>query len=174
MMKKTISFLLAAVLLLAAAVPVSASQADKPELRMHLRSDLGGVKPEEYTRFAEIESDVLDFNTVTRTDPVFVADYAGTALMETDELRAGRQYVVYYDLYPVGDYALPETKDELDVQFDCDKGVQVITYNITRGGKDDRRAVNIMAVVKVDGSLLQRIIGWLYDRYLKARAWSLY
>ncbi|MBQ6553932.1 MAG: hypothetical protein IJL89_01750, partial [Firmicutes bacterium] len=49
------------------------------------------------------------------------------ALMETDELRAGRQYVVYYDLYPVGDYALPETKDELDVQFDCDKGVQVIT-----------------------------------------------
>ncbi len=31
-----------------------------------------------------------------------------------------------------------------------------------------------MAVVKVDGNLFQRIIGWLYDRYIKMRAWSLY
>ena len=174
MMKKTISFLLAAVLLFASVIPVFAAETDKPTLKMHLRSDLGGVKPEEYTKFAEIESDILDFNTVTRTDPVYVADYAGTSLLTTDALKAGRQYVVYYDLYPVGDYELPETKEELDVQFDCDKGVQVITYNITRGGKDSRRMFSIMAVVKVDGNLFQRIIGWLYDRYIKMRAWSLY
>lgn len=174
MMKRTAAFLLAAVLLFAAVVPVYAADAAEPALRMHLRSDLAGVKPEEYAKFAEIESDALDFNTVTRTDPVSVSDYAGTALADTDALKAGRQYVVYYDLFPVDGFALPETKEELDVRFDCDKGAEVISYNITRGGKDDLRALNIMAVVKVDGNLFQRIIGWLYDRYLKARAWSLY
>ncbi len=172
MIKKTIGFLLTAVLLAAMFVPAFAQAADETTT-LHLRSDLAGVKPEDYTKFAEIESGVLDFNTVTRTDPVSVADYSGTSLMDTDELKAGREYVVYYDLFPVDGFVLPETKEELDIRFDCDKGVRVISYNITRG-RDNVRAVNIMAVVKVDGSLFQRIIGWLYDRYIKARAWSLY
>ena len=173
MMKKTISFLLAAILLFSALVPVLAADAEKPTTRMHLRSDLAGMKPADYTKFAEIEGGVLDFNTVTRVNPVSVSDYSGTGLMNTDELKAGREYVIYYDLYPADGFVLPQTKEELDIQFDCDKGAQVITYNITRG-RDNQRMVNIMAVVIVDGSLFQRIIGWLYDRYIKARAWSLY
>ncbi len=165
---------MASVLLFAMLVPGLALDAEKPTTVLHLRSDLDGVRPEEYTRFAEIESGVLDFNTVTRTDPVYVSDYAGTALSDTDEMKAGREYVVYCDLFPVNGFVLPETKEELDVQFDCGKGVRVITWNVTRGGKDGLRVVNVMAAVKVDGNLFQRIIGWIYDRYLKLRAWSLY
>lgn len=173
MMKKTISFLLAAVLLFSALVPVSAAEGVDPTIRMHLRSDLDGMKPADYTMFAEIDSDAMDFNTVTRSNPVSVSDYSGTPLMDTDELKAGREYVIYYDLYPKDGFVLPQTKEELDIRFDCDKGVRVIHYNITRGS-GDHRMVNIMAVVIVDGNLFQRIIGWIYDRYIKARAWSLY
>lgn len=174
MMKKTICFLLTIVLLFSTLVPVlAADDGETPTTRLHLRSDLAGMKPSNYTKFADIESDVLDFNTVTRTDPVYVSDYSGTALIDTEELTAGREYEVDYDLYPVNGFVLPQTKEELDIQFDCDKGVRVITYNITRGN-GDQRMVHIMAVVIVDGNWFQRIIGWLYDRYIKAKAWSLY
>ncbi len=173
MMKKTISFLLAAVLLFSLLVPVLAADAGNPTTVIHLRSDLDGMKTADYERFAEIESDVLDFNTVTRADPVYASDYGGTGLKVTEELKAGREYVVYYDLYPINGFELPETSEELDLQINCDKGVRVIRYAITRGNKD-MRMVNIMAVVIVDGNIFQRVIGWLYDRYLKARAWSLY
>lgn len=176
MMKKTISFLLAAVLLFSALVPVFAQDAEKPATTLHLRSDLAGVKPEAYAKFAEIESDVLDFNTVTRAHPVSVSDYSGTPVLYTDTLKPGREYEVKYDLLPKNGFVLPQTADNLDIQFDCDKGVRVIYYAVTRGlpGEGDTRAVNITAGVVVDSNLFQRIIGWIYDRYLKARAWSLY
>ena len=176
MIKKTISLCLAAVLLFSALVPVFAAEANTTTT-LHLRSDLAGVMPDEYTKFAEIESDVLDFNTVTRAHPVSVSDYAGTPLLYTTEMKAGREYVVNYDLFPKGGYVLPETAEGLDIQFECDKGVRVIHTAVTYGGasgEGDTRAVNIMTVVVVDGNLFQRVIGWLYDRYLKARAWSLY
>lgn len=173
-MKKTICILLTAVMLLLTAmlVPVSAAAADE-SIKLHLRSDLAGVTPAEYEKFAEIDSEVADFNTVTRADPVSVSDYAGTPVPDWHQLKAGREYEVHYDLFPEDGYVLPQSKEDLDIQFDCDKGVRVISYAITRG-RDDVRAINIMAVVVVDGNLFQRVIGWLYDRYLKARAWSLY
>lgn len=176
-MKKTISVLLTAVMLLLTMmlVPASAAEADT-SIKLHLHSDLDGVTTQAYTKFVEIDSDVVDFNTVTRKDPVYAADYAGTAIPDTQPLKAGREYEVDYDLFPKGGYVLPETADELDMQFECDKGVRVIHTAVTYGlpGEGDTRAVHITAVVVVDGSIFQRVIGWLYDRYLKMRAWSLY
>ena len=91
-------------------------------------------------------------------------------------LKAGREYEVDYDLFPINGYVLPKTADELDIQFECDKGVRVIHTAVTHGlpGEGDTRAVHVVAVVAVAGNIFQRIIGWLYDRYLKMRAWSLY
>lgn len=176
-MKKTISILLTAVMLLATAmlVPASAAEVDK-SIKLHFHSDLDGVTTQDYTKFVEIDSDVIDFNTVTRRLPVSASDYAGTPLLETTPLKAGREYEVDYDLFPKGGYVLPETAEGLDIEFECDKGVRVIHTAVTYGlpGEGDTRAVHIMAVVVVDGNIFQRIIGWLYDRYLKARAWSLY
>ena len=177
MMKKVCSLLLAAVMLLATGmlVPVSAVEGDT-SIRLHLRSDLDGVKPQEYTKFAEIDSLVADFNTVTRNDPVYVSDYAGTAVPDDRPLKAGREYEVDYDLFPKGGFVLPETADGLDIQFTSDSGVRVMHIAVTHGlpGEGDTRAIHITAVVVVDGNIFQRIVGWLYDRYLKARAWSLY
>ena len=176
-MKKTICILLTAVMLLMTAmlVPASAEEADT-SIKLHLRSDLDGLTTQDYTQFVDIDSDVLDFNTVTRKDPVYASDYAGTSLSDSKPLKAGREYEIDYDLFPKGGYVLPETAEELDVEFECDKGVRVIDTAVTYGlpGEGDTRAVHIMAVVVVDGNIFQRIIGWLYDRYLKARAWSLY
>lgn len=175
-MKKTVCVLLAAVMLMLTAMlmPVSAQAADT-SIRLHLRNDLDGVTTQEYTRFAEIDSDVVDFNTVTRKCPVSASDYSGTTVLDAP-LKAGREYEVDYDLFPINGYVLPKTADELDIQFECDKGVQVIHAAVTHGlpGEGDTRAVRITAVVVVDGNIFQRIIGWLYDRYLKMRAWSLY
>lgn len=156
-------------------IPVSAAAVDE-SIKLHLRSDLDGVKPEEYAKFAEIDSDVIDFNTVTRKYPVSAADHAGTPVAQEEALKAGREYVVDYDLFPKNGYVLPQTAEELDIQFECDKGVRVIHAAVTYGlpGEGDTRAVHIMAVVVVDGNLFQRIIGWLYDCYIKMRAWSLY
>ncbi len=175
MMKKTISFLLAAVLLFSAVIPVFAAEVNTTT-KLRLRSDLAGVKPEEYAKFIDVDSDALDFNTVTRAQPVSVADYAGTPLLNTTALKAGREYEVDYDLFPINGYVLPETAEELDIQFECDKGARLIHYAVTHGlpGEGDTRAVHIVAEIVVDGNVFQRIIGWLYDRYLKARAWSLY
>lgn len=169
--------LLTAALMLTTVMLITASAAaSDTSIRLHLRSDLDGVKPEEYAKFAEIDSDVMDFNTVTRKDPVFASDYAGTEIPDSTPLKAGREYEVQYDLFPKNGYVLPETAEELDIAFDCDRGVRVIYTAVTYGlpGEGDTRAVHITAMVVADGNVFQRIIGWLYDRYLKARAWSLY
>ena len=176
-MKKTISVLLTAVMLLLTVmlVPVSAAETDA-SIKLHLRSDLDGLTTQAYTEFAEIDGDVVDFNTVTRKDPVYAADYAGTSLLDSTPLKAGREYEVDYDFFPKNGYVLPQTADELDIEFACDKGVRVIHTAVTYGlpGEGDTRAVHVTAAVVVDGNVFQRIIGWLYDRYLKMRAWSLY
>ena len=176
-MKKALCILLATVMLLMTAMlmPASAAEADT-SIKLHLRSDLDGVTTQGYTQFADVDSDVLDFNTVTRKDPVYAADYAGTALSDSTPLKAGREYEIDYDFFPKGGYVLPQSADELDLQFECGKGVRVIDAAVTNGlpGEGDTRAVHVVAMVVVDGSIFQRIIGWLYDRYLKARAWSLY
>ena len=122
-------------------------------------------------RIVQTWSGVAAGQTVEGRFPVGLGatkDYAFTLTHE--DSATGERYEVVAEGTVLGRPAV----GWLDVRFDCDKGAEVISYNITRGGKDDLRALNIMAVVKVDGNLFQRIIGWLYDRYLKARAWSLY
>ena len=177
MMKRFLSFLLAATLLFSSALIGAAAQPQDttiPPIALRLHSNLDGVTPDEYTKFADILCDAIDYDMEFNA-PVSVADYAGTD--STAPLKAGRTYSVYYSFVPVNGYTLPQTSDELKSSVTCDKGVELISVQVVRGRElhsTVNRSIRVYAVVKVDGNLLQRLFGRIYDLYLKLRAWSLY
>ena len=175
-MKKTISVLLVCLFAVSTILCMPAHAATNEVITLHLKSDLDGVKPDEYEKFADVNCDIVVFDTREGKEPVYASDFAGS--MYTDALKAGRTYSVYYVFIPANGYELPEKLDENNLKIECDKGVTVydcaITSDPSREQPEEQHAVRIFAQVKVDGNIFQRIFGRLYDIYLKIRAWSLY
>ena len=178
-MKKTLSVLLAACLLLCC-TPVFAagSPAAVGAVRLRVRSDIAGCTRNHYTDIVEILSGNVAYDT-SGDGPVFIANYAGAG--EYAHMDAGRTYDITCTLVAAEGYALPDPADGLDLQIDCGKGATVISAEIVSVNRrtDDGqtvpfRGLRIFARVTVDGTVFQRIVGWFTDLILKIKAWSLY
>ena len=178
MLKKTMSALLIVCLLSCCLLPAFAAQ-PTGEIRLKLNSEVAGCLYLNSDCFIEILSDnvILD---PERDAPVSVSDYAGT--VNFCPLEAGRTYYVSYELVAADGYVLPEKLNEGDVKIECGKGVTVLSTQITRksvrndeGVIDSSRGLLIRSRIVVDSNhFWKRVFGYLYDIYLKIRAWSLY
>lgn len=180
MLKKTVCALLALCVLSCCLLPASAA-ALRPtgEIRLKLNSDVAGCLYLNSNNFIEILSDNVILNP-DRDAPVSVSDYAGTVYY--CPLEAGRTYYVSYSLVAADGYVLPEKLSDGDVTIECGKGVTVYSVQITtknvrndEGVIETSKGLQIHASVVVDSNhFWERIFGFLYDIYLKIRAWSLY
>ena len=82
-------------------------------VKLRLRSDVAGYACSDYTRFMEIVSGNVIYNTRS-AGPVYASDYGGTS--DHGKLVAGRTYYVSYVVQAADGYALPDKIDEvLDV-----------------------------------------------------------
>ena len=174
-MKKWLALLLTACLLCGALLPLCAAQAETGVISLRLNSDVAGCTREDRDRLIEIRSD----NVVLATErgwEISIANAAGGA--EGAHMDAGRTYTVTYTLVAAEGYTLPETLSEGDVLLETGKGVTVLNCGIIRmasvTGGEPARALRINADVKVDGTVIQRLIGFLRDLFLKLRSWQLY
>lgn len=178
MLRKTLSVFLVLCTLCCCALPAAAVR-ETGVIRVRLHSDIAGLtESDEPEKMIELLTDNVVYS-YRAAGPVSFADYAGTPVF--DDLKAGRTYDLSYCLDAAEGYALPETIGEGDVQIECGKNVWVYSTQITtaRIRNDDGsfttyKGLRIQAQVVVDGNIFQRIIGFLYDIYLKIRAWSLY
>lgn len=178
-MKKLISLtLILCVLLGCLALPAGAQQ-DAGPISLRLNSDIAGCTRMDVDKLIEIRSPQVTFYPYGDS-PIFIANYAGGG--EYAHMDAGRSYSITYTLVAADGYTLPDEISDGDVIFDCGKGVDVISCKIveirrpdTEAGENLRtKALRIIAVVVVDGTALQRVIGWFRDIILKIRSWSLY
>ena len=178
MLKKAICALLAICVLSCCLLPAAAAQ-PTGVIAVKLKSDVAGCLYLNSDNFIEIASDNVVLNP-ERAAPVSVSDYAGT--VNYCPLEAGRTYYVSYELVAAEGYELPDWLNEGDVQIECDKGVTVYSVQIVRANKHDEngevthfKGLLIRASVVVDSNhFWKRVFGYLYDIYLKIRAWSLY
>lgn len=177
-MQKRVASVITAVCLLCCCLTPAAAAEPVGEMRVRLHSDVAGRTRDDIADHIEILSDNLIIEPV-RKWPVSVYDYAGTP--EFGRLKAGRIYYIYYDLVPAEGYVLPDNVADADLKIECGKGVSVYSVQIVKkaaredtgaGGSD--KGLMIYAAVTVDGSFFQRVVGRLYDIYLKIKAWSLY
>ncbi len=174
-MKKTVSAVLAAILLLFSLLPAAAQpEADVISLRLH--SDVAGCTAADAARLIEILSPQVAYRTDGST--VRISNAAGGG--EYAHMDSGRSYYIVYTLSAAPGYQLPETLSENDISIECGKGVSLISFGVVElavpsGGKDAReRVLRIYANVVPDGSVFQRIVGFIKDVILKIRSWQLY
>ncbi|MCR5150497.1 MAG: hypothetical protein K6B52_04675 [Clostridiales bacterium] len=177
MLKKTLSLIfLLFIILNIFSLSSFAAQADKVSLKIN--SDIAGKTYEDFDSLIEIKSDNVVLN-MRHNQPVHISDYAGTVMF--GEVKAGRKYYIDYSLSPAQGYTLPEKEYDGFFEIETEKGVKIISARIT-GGKirnengelEKTEGVLIRAQVQIDGNLLQRIAGFIYDAYLKIKAWQLY
>lgn len=178
MLKKCISVLLAVCAVCCCCMLPAAAERELGVISVRLNSDVAGCTQESTQALIELLSDNVVYKP-DRVHPVSVSDYAGT--VEYCPLVAGRTYFVTYMLSAADGYTLPDKLQDGDVQIECGKGVTVYATQITVAsirGEDGtftyEKSLTIQARVLVDGNIFQRIVGWIYDQYLKLRAWSLY
>ena len=178
MLKKTISVLLVLCALSCCLIPAMA-EGDPGVISVRLHSDVAGCTYRESANFIEILSDnvILD---PERDSPVSISDYAGT--VELCPVKAGRTYDVSYMLVAAEGCTLPAVPDDSNVKIEHGKNITV--WSVQRVVADKRsengewvrhEGLMIRASVVVDSNnFLKRVFGFLYDIYLKIRAWSLY
>ena len=178
MLKKTLSLLIASLMICVILLPATAA-ADVGPVSVKLNSNLAGKTENDVDAFIEVKSG----NVVLRAihgGPVSVYDYAGTPYLD-EALVAGRTYDITYCLCPAEGYDFPEKLAEGDLEIECGKNVNVFHKTIAVGHdrnddgtfRDDRE-IMIRAMVTVDGNAFQRVVGWFHDLILKIKAWSLY
>ena len=177
-MKRTFALMLALILLCGCLLLPVHAESSVGAVKLRLRSDVAGYACSDYSRFMEIVSGNVIYNTRS-AGPVYASDYGGTS--DHGKLVAGRTYYVSYVVQAADGYALPDKIDDVDLSFDCGKGVSVITSQIvvadvrTDDGTFVRyKGLRVYAKLVVDGNIFQRIAGYFTDLYLKIRAWSLY
>lgn len=181
MIKKTISILFVLCLLFGCVSVMCNAEEAKEEITkvsLKINSDIAGKTYEDADAFIEIKSDNVTLST-RHTQSVHVANYAGT--VEFEAVKAGRTYYMDYSLSPADGYSLPDKAEDGFFEIETGSGVKIISAQIT-GGKirnesgelEETEGILIRASVKVDGNLLQRITGFIYDTYIKIRAWQLY
>ena len=175
-MKKLISVLLAACLLLCCLMPLAAAEPEGGPIRIRLNSDVAGCTSKDVDELIELLSPQVTWYDNGGNGPVSIANYAGGT--EYAHMEAGREYAVTYMLKAADGYTLPEEITDGDVVFECGKGAKVVYCKIAEmyaGSKDARvRALRIIATVVPDGTVMQRIIGFIRDIILKIRTWQLY
>ncbi len=162
------------------AVPAAFAEGKEPvgAIELRLNGDIAGLSSKDVDGFLEIKSGNVVY--ATRGDTVFIADYAGTAV--DTAVRAGRTYFVYYHLTAADGYELPPDKGDVDLTVECGKGVSLLSYDVLSAKYADEdgvfienyRALMIRAKVVVEGTFLERLVGSIWDLFLKIRAWSLY
>ena len=178
-MKKLISLTLILCVLLGCLALPAAAQDETGPISLRLYSDIAGCTRMDVDRLIEIRSPQVTFDPYGES-PIFITNYAGGS--EYAHMDAGRNYVITYTLVAAEGYTLPEEIADGDVVFDCGKGVDVLSCKIVEIRRPDSaegtnvrtRALRIIASVVVDGTAVQRVIGWIKDVILKIRAWSLY
>ena len=177
-MKRTFALMLVLVLLCGCLLLPAHAEAPVGAVKLRLRSDVAGYSCKDYTRFMEIVSGNVVYSTGS-AGPVYASDYGGTS--DDGKLVAGRTYYVSYVVQAADGYTLPDKIDDVQLSFDCGKGVSVITSQIVVGNyrTDDgtfvrSKSLRVYAELVVDGNIFQRIVGYFTDLYLKIRAWSLY
>ncbi len=170
-MKKCVCLLFALVFALSF-LTLPASAAVSNDVVIHLSDDLDGLTGKDYEKFAEFTSGNCSFDLLAPAGPVYFADYAGTAV--DGPLTAGRTYSVYYSFVP--DEGLDAQNCEL--KFDCDSGVEVISFSAVRYAKSEtapeRYGLSVFAQITVRGSFFQRVAGFILDLIAKIKAWQLY
>ena len=177
-MKKLISAALAACLLLTCLLLPAAAKTEEG-ISLRLNSDIAGCTRMDVDKLMEIRSPQVTWYPYGDS-PIFITNYAGYG--EYAHMDAGRTYGITYSLVAADGYTLPEEIAEGDVAFDCGKGVDVVYCKIVEVRRPDSdteenprtRVLRVIANVVVDGTAIQRVIGWFKDVILKIRSWSLY
>ena len=176
-MKKTVSVILLICSLLVFVCNSSAAES-VGDISVRINSDIAGMTERDTEKLIEIEKENVVYST-EGDGPVSIYDYAGTHTSEA--VSAGRTYNIYYTLVAADGYVLPDFLAEGDIDYLCGRGVNVISSQIVTAkvntdgvGPENFRGILIFAHVRVDGNFFQRAAGFIYDRLLKFRAWSIY
>ena len=178
-MKRMISLTLILCVLLGCLALPCAAQAEPGPISLRLNSDIAGCTRMDVDKLIEIRSPQVAFYPYGDS-PVYITNYVGYG--EFAHMDAGRTYGITYTLVAAEGYTLPEELSDGDVVFDCGKGVDVVNCRIVEIRRPDSaaeenprtRALKVVASVVVDGSPIQRVIGWFKDVIMKIRSWSLY
>ena len=142
---------------------------------IYIHSDIADLTADDREMLLTVEGLPLAF-CETGAPAVLIADAAGTQTME--KIVAGRTYTIYFTLTPVGGSVLPEKVDGSTFAISCGKGASLVSVGKVRfpqaQGQENAEGVQIVAQVRADGNLWERLVGKLIDLWLKVRAWSLY
>ena len=177
-MKQFFSVITTVCILLCCLTAPSSAASGGGVIALRLHSDVAGYSSADTEKILEILSPQVKYIDVGNAEPVSVANYAG--FPETGQLTAGRQYAVTCLLVAADGYSLPESLKDGDVSYECGKGVKVLRTDVVKmrfsadSVQEDVQVLRIVATVVADGSLFQRIIGWVSDIILKIRTWQLY
>lgn len=179
-MKKLLCAALAACLLLTCLLLPAAAKTEEG-IFLRINSDIAGCTRMDVDKLMEIRSPQVTWYPYGDS-PIYITNYVGYG--EYAHMDAGRTYGITYTLVAADGYTLPDELAEGDVAFDCGKGVDVVyckvveirrpDSDITPGENPRTKALKIVASVVVDGTTIQRVIGWFKDVILKIRSWSLY
>ncbi len=177
-MKKTICAVLIMCVMLCGLVLPAAAEQDDGVIRIKLNSDIAGCTKDDHSKLIEILSPQVTFY-YDNSSPIHISNAAGAS--EEAHLDAGRSYYIIYTLDAAEGYSFPETLSDGDIEIECGKGVSLISYDIIKlstGKTPDPSTfhplLRVRATVVVDGSAIQRIIGWFRDLVLRIRSWQLY
>lgn len=181
-MKKMIAVILAACTLFGFFLLPAAAQNEENAISLRLNSNIAGCTRADADQLIEILSGPVQYCYDEKGYSVFIANCVGG--MEGAHMDAGRTYVITYTLEASDGYTLPETLSDGDVSLECANGVSVISCNVIElqntdqnpapGDANTTRVLRITAKVVVDGTAIQKVIGWLRDLLLKIRSWTLF
>ncbi len=158
MFRKTVSLLLAVVAALGMLIPAAALETASP-VKVTLKSAVAGATRYDTDRLISVETPTA---TLAAGAPISITDYAGRP--EGAHMTAGRTYYIAYTLIAAEGYALPAATGDAGLTVACEKGAKLLSADISGD------SLVIRAKVTADGSVLQRIIGFLHDLLLKLRS----
>ena len=179
MKKRVIAFLTACLLRYAFVLPAAAADGGTQKISLCLRSDVAGCTEDDGDKLLEIRSPQVKLRAV---NGIYISHAAGGSLFGA-RMEPGRRYTLEYALVAADGCTLPETVAEGDVELECGKGVSVVSCRIVEyytGRRNDdgshitERTLMIVANVVTDSTVLQRVVGWFRDLWLRIRWWQLY
>ena len=180
-MKKLIAVILAACMLFCFLAHSAGAQTEGNVIALRINSNIAGCTRADAEKLLEIRSGQVTYYDENGYS-IFIANCVGGG--EHAHMDAGRTYVITYTLAAADGYTLPEALSDGDIILEYGKGVSKVFCNIIElqntdpspapGEAKTTRVLRVTAKVVVDGTPVQRVIGWLKDLFLKIRSWSLY
>lgn len=174
-MKKTLSFILAFMMILSCFSCFACAQSKDDKIVIELRSDIAGMTIDDYRDFAIIHSDNIVFDETQRSDPISLTDCVGNYY--DGKMKPGRTYNIWYTLYAADGFEIPDEMNDDTIELICGEGTDAYWYGKTVGtGKDGGclASLSIWTEVRVDGNFFQNLFGRIADFFLKVRSWSPY